>query len=143
MPSSATYTCTQSPGAASASPLYWLYSSVSGMCSQSRSRRISAWSHLSMLNRLLAISLILVMTSASVSSTSVPSLFFSFWPTLRPVFSGSGLMNGTVRTVSMYFSGRSNVLPSSFCAIGYTRVTRLVTLPSQFTLFRFAPYRMT
>ena len=139
IPSGALFTRTHSPGAASASTAYALYSAVSGRCCQSTSSVTLGLSTSSIVNRFCAISRIRAYTVSWSSVISLPSSCFSFAPTFSPVFSTSGRMNGTVRTVSMYFSGRSSVLPSAFCARGYTRVTRPVTLPSHFTARRFVP----
>ena len=84
-----------------------------------------------------------VSTSLSVSSTSVPSLFSTFWPIFRFVSSTSGRMYGTVSTLSMYFSGSVIRVPSSRWAIGYTRVTIPLTSPVHRTVFMFTPYAIS
>ena len=94
-------TSAQSPGAAFCSALYCLNSSVSGRCSQSTSSVTVALSHSSIVNRLFACSRILANTVSSSSVISDPSSCFSLLPTFSPVARTSGLINGTVRTVSM------------------------------------------
>ena len=101
IPSGPAITRTHSPGAAFISAAYALYSAVSGRCCQSTSSVIVALSHSSILKRLFAASRIRAYTVSISSSISLPSSCFSFAPTFSPVFSASGRMYGTVRTVSM------------------------------------------